>query len=100
MTCSSLKLTRKGSGDRYKMEGPPRSDEQETFQDLYYIRSCSEGEVTLAAKELRDQAKADAQATKLAAKAAAKDQDEAKAATRGYIKAVGADSNLARIHYR
>ena len=112
-------------GVRYKMEGPLRSDEQEVFHDLHYVRSCSEGEATraeglhsmrLAAKELREKSKADAQKTELAAKVSAKmvrdeaktdalatklakeaaaqaakeDPDEAKAATRGVVKADGA----------
>ena len=107
------KVDTQESGVRYKMEGPLRSDEQEAFQDLHYIRSCSEGETTraeglhsmkLAAKELRDEVKADAQATKLGAKdaaaqAAKKDRDEAKAPTRGVVKAEGAAGRFARIRY-
>ena len=61
-------------GVRYKMEGPLRSDEQESFRDLHYIRSCAEGDATraeglhsmkLAAKDLRETAKADAQNSSL-----------------------------------
>ena len=96
------------SGVRYWMECPLRSDAQETFQALYYIRSCSGGEVTraeglhlmkLAAKELQDEEKVEKRTKKLATK---DDTDEtkagAKAATSGYIKAVGADSHYARIY--
>ena len=41
------KVDTQESGVRYKMEGPLRSDEQEAFEDLHYIRSCSEGELNL-----------------------------------------------------
>jgi hypothetical protein len=125
------KVDTKESGEHYKMEGPLRGDHHEAHQDLDYIRSAAEGEVTraeglqsmkLAAKELRDEAKAETQAKKLAAKKATKmvkdeakaetqakklaakqvndgSKAEAKADTRGFTKAVGADSHHARIHY-
>jgi len=103
----------KESGDRYKMEGPLRGDEQEALQDLDYIRSCSEGEGTraeglhsmqLAAKELRDEVKAQAQVAKLETKKAAnKDQEKAKAdgktAARGGVKANGSECFNACIQY-
>ena len=38
----------KGSSERYKMEGPPRLEENEALRDLDFIRSAAEGEATLA----------------------------------------------------
>jgi hypothetical protein len=73
------------------MEGPLRKDQQEACQDLDYIRSAAGGDATwaqglhsmkLAAKELREEVKA-----------------EAKASTRGAIKKEGATGYTARLRY-
>jgi hypothetical protein len=86
-------------------EGPLRREEKEALHDLDYIRSAAEGDVTqaevlhsmkLAAKELRDEVKAEARVAKL-------DQEKAKAdaktAARGGVKANGSECFTARIQY-
>jgi hypothetical protein len=85
------KVDTQDSGVRYWMEGPLRKDQQEACQDLDYIRSAAGGDATwaqglhsmkLAAKELREEVKA-----------------EAKASTRGAIKKEGATGYTARLRY-
>ena len=107
------KVDTQESGVRYKMEGPLRREEKEALHDLDYIRSAAEGDVTqaeglhsmkLAAKELRDEVKAQAQVAKLEAKKAAnKDHEKAnadgKTAARGGVKANGSECFTARIRY-
>ena len=75
------------SGVRYYMEGPLRTDEKGALQDLASIRAAAEGE-TPRAEGL--------QAMQLAAKDL---REEAKAATRGGIKAIDSDRFSARIQY-
>ena len=72
---------------RFAMEGPPRDDEQKAMQDLSFIRAAADGEATRPAK---------LQAMQLAAKHL---RDEAKATARGGTKAASAGSYFARLKY-
>ena len=81
------KVETKESGTRFKMEGPGRDDEQQAAQDLSAIRAAADGVATRPAK---------LQAMQLAAKHL---RDEAKATARGGIKVAGAGSYFARLEY-
>ena len=84
---SIAKIETKESGTRFKMVGPPRVDEQQAAQDLSAIRAAADGEATRLAK---------LQAMQLAAKQL---RDGAKAAARGGTKEVEAEGYIARLRY-
>ena len=81
------KVETKDSETRFKMEGPARDDEQQAAQDLSAIRAAADGVATRPAK---------LQAMQLAAKHL---RDEAKATARGGIKVAGVGSYFARLEY-
>ena len=81
------KIETREASSRFHMEGPRREGKREAEQDLIDIRAAAGGEPTRLG-ELR--------AMKLATKRL---QDEAKAATRGGIKAVESDCFTARIQF-
>ena len=81
------KIDSNESGTRFWIEGPLRDDKQQADQDLAYIRAAADGEATRLAK---------LQAMQLAAKHL---RDEAKATARGGIKVAGVGSYFARLEY-
>ena len=70
------KIATRAGGTQFYMEGPRREDKQQAVKDLTDIRAAASGEATRL-----DELRAMKKASKLL-------QDEAKAATRGGMKAV------------